>query len=403
MDRFGQLRSLEYLRVVAPDLVKKAIVVVDGDVKGDVGVASKAREFTALEGDEGTSSPSQLLVARCYTHIIKNVFKFMDSTLPKVTCACTSKSTKNHRCTAPLPRATTGHISKILSQAMLIYVPPAGLNLVVSEIELEDRRLKAIEFFRAELDVCLLHLRGIHDLCKHGASSKGEEKYFCCGTQVTALEGYFSEMKKKAPELLSRAGRVHIQHCESNNALVARIRPKGDDSITAVGNFLAETIGYLSIMELQLAHHDFKFSYLLQVSNATGRHFGIGFQVDAEKESMRLEARVRLKQRRMKASVRSMVAAYRARKRAVAQAKKKMKKVVSSGSYASGGSGIAEVSDIHDGNPKQPKTRKQLFSSDVQSSERVARNQMLDDYKTWWKDNSTAIMESAASSYASGL
>lgn len=190
-----------------------------------------------------------------------------------------------------LSKATTGHVSKILAEAMRIFVPPFEILATLSAPDIQKRREKAIRFFCAEIDVCLLHLRGDHSLCKHGASSKKEEKFFCCEAQVVALRDYFLEMKKKAPELLSLAGRVHIQHCESNNAQVARIRPKNDDTLSEVGNFLAETIGFLNIMELQLGFHGKGFSYLEHISEDALSHIGIDIRVDCRSRKRKENAR----------------------------------------------------------------------------------------------------------------
>lgn len=331
MDRFGSLRCLEYLYLKAPWLLKKCIIVFDGDMKGSSSIGEKRKQFEFMDGvKEGTYS---LFIGRCYTHIIKNIFKFMDTTLAKVKCTCESKSSRNHRCTHPLPRSAAGFVSKIISLCLKYYVPPPGA--CDRNYDFGDRRRAACEYFKVQLDICLEHLCGRHGLCEHG-ESRNEPKFFCCSAQLKALRSYFDGLKDKVSEILTPGGKVHIQHCESNNSMVVRFRPKGDLSFGPIPNFLAETLAFLNVMELQLGFNGERFSSLVRISQCVKFHFGFTFDVDLLNEEALLEKRIKEKEYRCTELFRVMVGRYRARKRnkKVEEKKKKGKdKVVGSGGY----------------------------------------------------------------------
>ena len=73
-------RCLEYIYLVAPWLTHKTIIALDGDVKGNTGIEMKAEEFDKPDGK--VPCGGRLSIGRCYTHILKNVFKFMNSKVP---------------------------------------------------------------------------------------------------------------------------------------------------------------------------------------------------------------------------------------------------------------------------------------------------------------------------------
>ena len=318
MDRFGQQRCLEYLFCRARWFLRKGVVTLDGDVKGDAMILRKAKEFDWVAGAEpGTF---MLCIGRCYTHICKNIFKFMEYTLAKVTCTCSSKSSTNHRYTHPIPRSVSGFFSRILSNCINHFVPPPGAD----SSQVEKRRKEAVENFIAELDVCHLHVQGKCHLCEHGPRSS--DKVACCEAQRVAFDAYLSDIKEKADELFSPAGKVHIQHCESNNSIVARFRPKGDMSISPFANFLAETLAFLNIMELQMGAHGHRFSSLVRISQCVKQHFGFTFNVDYVSEDLYLQKRINMKCFRATPMFRKKEAERKARKREKKKSKNQEKK-----------------------------------------------------------------------------
>ena len=69
----------------------------DGGVIGD--------PITTLVPAALLRAESRLFGAACYTHSLKDLFKFGNKTLPTESCMCgTGKSNRNHRFTGALPQ-----------------------------------------------------------------------------------------------------------------------------------------------------------------------------------------------------------------------------------------------------------------------------------------------------------
>lgn len=329
------LRCLEYLKMLAPGLTKKTIIAVDGDIKGNDGIETKGNEFDQQDGK--TPDGRRFMIGRCYTHILKNLFKFMDSKIPKVKCTCSSKSSKNHRLTGNLPRCLVSFISAILVKCVEMYVPNADVrgeqNLRHSKLD-ESRRTLACGWFKAELFTSYFHMRGVHSNCRHGPLKDPDgEKTFCCPDQVSALLKYLEGVAGKAGELLTPAGRVHIQYLESNHALFSLIRKKGDKTIGDVGSFLGECFGLLKVLELQIAYSDPSEAFCFLTEFETAFKFHFGFDLKVHDHAMEdVDQRVKLKKSRMCPVFKAKVAARKAKKR-----EKKQKQGKRSGSYISGG------------------------------------------------------------------
>jgi hypothetical protein len=210
MDWFGTKKCLARLYSRRPWMCISGGLARDGD-------ATRNHPIQTLQ-------PSALLTAvrehhmwdgTCYTHALKNCFKWADKVLPKEECKCAKKSTKNHRFTAPVPSHMHAWICHLLGQAELMYLPektegycaPGAYPVSVMDEARASRRDAAIEYFGMELDVMLDHFLGNHTRCSHKPITNGQ--VFSCSAQVGALTQYLGTLKDKAPMLLSPIGIVH--------------------------------------------------------------------------------------------------------------------------------------------------------------------------------------------------
>lgn len=335
MDKFGSLRCLEYLYMVAPGLVDKTIVTLDGDVKGDPGIGAMSSIMNQL--DEVEVDAERLMVGKCYTHAQKNLFKFLDKKIPKVKCTCTAKSTRNHRCTGNLPLKCSGFVGGSLKRHAEVYTPSKhGLfdGRGAAEVDPDLRKL-ALESFKLDVLASFYHMRGVHALCDHAPIPEdGDEKTFCCPDQVEALRKYLDGMCDRADSLMTPGGLVHIQYAESNHSVFSLVRPKGDVNITSDGCFIGECIGLLRVLELQIPANDpsEKFFYLAEMERALTHHFNISINVKVDEVKRSLYSKLQQKVYRATHFFKKKRAERRARNRA---ANKKQKK--KSGAYQSGG------------------------------------------------------------------
>jgi hypothetical protein len=287
-----------------------------------------------------------LFDAACFTHLLKNLFKWADKTLPTEQCTCASKTSKNHRFTTPLPRNMHAWVYQLMHAAEALYLREKAYPGYCMEGEFPasvdtdahaKARGNAIDYFCAELDIMLEHFQGNHAKCQHGALPP-DAQVFACTAQITALSHYLESLKDSAPLLLSSVGVTHVQYLESNHAVIARVRQKGI-LMSAPASFLGEALALLQVQELQLAANGVRRSALLEISELVGEHLGFEFGVDESEVMAALQRRLNLKRRRSTAAFREQVGKWRARKRA-SLAKNKNKPGMS-GAYASGGTAAA--------------------------------------------------------------
>ena len=338
MDWYGTKAALAFIYERRPEFLENALVTRDGDVKGypisTLAPAKLMHESTAL------------VDGACFTHLLKNLFKFADKELPSVTCKCMVKSTKNHRFTSPLPRNMHAWVYNLMRKAEAIYLPEKYIGGYCNEGEFpesvatdarEKSRANAIEYFCAELDIMLEHFQGNHEKCAHGALAPNAQ-VFCCDAQVIALKRYIGTLEVNARLLFSPVGSTHVQYVESNHSQIAKVRSKGVN-MSAAASFLGETVALLQIQELQFASNGIFRSSLAEMCELVKEHLGYDLAVDELKEEKSLNQRLSLKTKRSTKAFQMEVQKARARKRSALT--KNKNKQGTSGAYASGGTTAA--------------------------------------------------------------
>ena len=140
------------------------------------------------------------------------------------------------------------------------------------------------------------------------------------------------------PLLLSLVGETHVQYCQSNHAVIARVRKKGVN-MSALASFLGETLALLKVQALQLAANGVTRNSLAEISALVDTHLGFEFEVDVATTAAKLDRSVVLKAKRTTEECRSLVRKRRGMKRS-SLAKYKNKKGAS-GAYVSGGTAAA--------------------------------------------------------------
>jgi len=338
LDWYGTTKCLEWLHEHRPLFLLCATMTRDGDVIG--------HPIDTLVPAALLRAEARLFDAACYTHALKNLFKFGNKTLPTESCMCgAGKSNRNHRFTGALLQKMHAWVYHLLEQAELSYLPEkqhgfcaeGSFPATISDIERAAMRDKAIEHMRLEIDVMLGHLQGEHSRCTHGPL-KEDTTSFCCSAQVVKLTAYLGVLKKNLPLLLSALGKTHVQYAESNHSVVAKVRPKGTQ-MSATACFLGEALALLHVSELQLAAHGEFRSSLGELSVLVEEHLGVSFQVDVEQRMCTLNKRLRMKLRRATPAHKKKVAATKLRKRAALAKNQKG----TSGAYASGASSAAHA------------------------------------------------------------
>ena len=85
------------------------------------------------------------------------------------------------------------------------------------------RRQVAIEDFVASMDIMQLHSTHPagpeHVECDHGELT-ADHLYFTCKPQQRAFQTYIANAKAIVPQLLSAAGRLHINQPETDHSIV---------------------------------------------------------------------------------------------------------------------------------------------------------------------------------------
>ena len=224
MDWYGTKTALAFINERHPELLKNALVTRDGDVKG--------YPISTLAPAELMHESTALVDGACFTHLLKNLFKFADKELPSVTCKCMVKSTKNHRFTSPLPRNMHAWVYNLTKQAEGIYLPEKYIDGYCNEGESpesvatdarEKSRDNAIEYFCAEFEIMLEHIQGHHEKCAHDALAPNTQ-VFCCDAQIIALKRYIDTLEVNARLLFSPVGATHVQYLESNHSQIVKVR-----------------------------------------------------------------------------------------------------------------------------------------------------------------------------------
>ena len=339
MDWHGTKMCLERIARRHPNFLVGCQLTRDGDVKGHP-IATLAPTWLVAEAG--------LLDAGCYTHALKNLFKFADKTLPKEDCRCARKTVKNHRFTSPLPTKMHAWVYNLMYKAEMYYLPEKAENycaegdypLVAGDVQRAERRTAAIEYFCLEIDVMLQHFQNEHTLCTHEPLAP-DASFFACSAQVERLASYLNDLKANAPLLLSPIGITHVQYVESNHGIIARRRHKGIN-MSAAACWLGEVLALLEVLELQLAANGTYRLAVVELFALVHEHLNFYVQIDADLLMKGLLKRCRHKSKRSSSRYKAKVAERRAKKRA-ANAKNKKG---TSGAYASGGPAAAVAADV---------------------------------------------------------
>ena len=314
--------------------------IVDGDVQ------QAGWESLALWGT---------IIGLCWTHWLKNFFKYLDGPTGIKKIACTKatcghpkcNSSAGHRFTKVLAVKNYRFLCGALKEAESIMFPMLadgvdvwdGKMLNLGDPIFERAYDAALENFDQALNACYDHYTSPpgsagHEGCDHGDLT-GTHSYFTCPTQKLAYRNKIDSYRRDSKKILTRVGRVHINRIESNHNLVRIRRPKGSN-IAAVGKGIGEVMALLSVGDLQLNSHGVTFSYPELISGIVFQQLGLTYTPRPRQlRDREMRERLRNKRRRSTPEFKVYRRNYRARKRGLKPSKgaKKDKRTSVSGPY----------------------------------------------------------------------